>query len=50
MIQRNKNLGDSYLNVLRNYLLENAADWNDYTQPRSGIVNRDNKGKKTFWA
>ena len=50
MIQRNKNLGDSYLNVLRNYLLENAAAWNDYTQPRSGIVNRDNKGKKTFWA
>jgi hypothetical protein len=50
MIQRNKNLGDSYLSLLRNYLLENAGDWNSYTQPRSGIVNRDNKGKKTFWA
>jgi hypothetical protein len=50
MIQRNKNLGDSYLSILRNYLIENAEDWNGYTQPRSGIVNRDNKGKKTFWA
>jgi hypothetical protein len=50
MIQRNKNLGDSYLSILRNYLLENAEYWNGYTQPRSGIVNRDNKGKKTFWA
>jgi hypothetical protein len=50
MIQRNKNLGDSYLSLLRNYLLENAEDWNGYTQPRRGMVNRDNKGKKTFWA
>ena len=50
MIQRNKNLGDNYLSILRNYLLENSAEWNNYTQTRSGTMNRDNKGKKTFWA
>lgn len=50
MIQRNKSLGESYLNVLSNYLQENADVWNGYVKQKTGMVNRDNKGKKTFWA
>jgi hypothetical protein len=50
MIKRNQNLGESYMVLLRNYLLDNASEWNNYTQPRRGLPNRDNTGKKTFWA
>ena len=50
MIQRNRNLGNHYLQVLKNYLLANAQVWDDYAQPLHGLPNRDNTGKKTFWA
>ena len=50
LIQRNTNLGNHYLQILKSYLLENSADWNGYAQPRSGLPHRDNSGKKTFWA
>ena len=50
MIQRNRNLGNHYLQVLKNYLLANAQVWDDYAQPLNGLPNRDNNGKKTFWA
>ena len=50
LVERNKGLGESYLNILRNYMLQHAADWNGFTAPKSGRVNRNNDGKKTFWA
>ncbi|MFZ4545880.1 MAG: DUF6712 family protein [Bacteroidales bacterium] len=50
MIQRNKNMGNHYLQVLKSYLLNHSDDWNNYSQPRHGLPNRDNTGKKTFWA
>ena len=50
LIQRNTNLGNHYLQILKSYLLENAEDWNGYAQPKNGLPNRNNSGKKTFWA
>jgi hypothetical protein len=50
MIQRNTNLGNHYLQVLKNYLLSNSLAWNNYAQPLHGLPKRDNSGKKTFWA
>ena len=50
MIQRNQNIGNHYLQALKNYLLNNAVVWNNYAQPLHGLPNRDNNGKKTFWA
>ncbi|MGE4568550.1 MAG: DUF6712 family protein [Bacteroidales bacterium] len=49
LIARNLKIADQYLNVLRNYLAVNAAQWNDYANPRSGLHNRDNSGKRTFF-
>ena len=50
MIQRNLNTGNHYLQALKNYLLNNAGVWKNYAQPLHGLPNRDNNGKKTFWA
>lgn len=49
LIKRNYARGDEYLLRLKRYLAENASDWNDYSNPRSGLHNRDNTDKRTFW-
>lgn len=50
LVKRNKALGDSFLAILKNYLLEHASDWNNFSTPKSGALNRDNRGKKIFVA
>ncbi len=49
VIKRTKALGESYLVQLKEYLIANATSWNDYSAPKSGLHNRDNTSKKTFW-
>lgn len=50
MIARNRMIGDRYLSLLKNYLLNNADDWPEFTAPAGFFLNRDNTDKKTFWA
>lgn len=50
LISRNYARGDEYLMRLKLFLTENASDWNQYSNPRSGLHNRDNTDKRTFWA
>jgi len=50
MIARNRMIGDRYLGLLKNYLLNHAEDWPEFTAPAGFILNRDNTDKKTFWA
>lgn len=49
LARRNRNIADNYMQILKNYLLTNAEDWNNYNNPRGRIYDRDNSGKKTFW-
>ena len=48
MIARNRYVGNSYLALLKSYLAENFPE--DYTGSTVRLPNRDNAGKKTFWA
>ncbi|KAF0198400.1 MAG: hypothetical protein FD166_1453 [Bacteroidetes bacterium] len=50
LVRRARGLGESYLVLLKQFLQDNAADWGGYTAPPSGLHNRDNTGKKTWWA
>lgn len=50
LIERNKKMGNEYLGRLKNYLLVNSSTWNQYSAPRGGLHNRDNTGKRTFFA
>lgn len=50
MVARNLHIGNSYLEMLKSYLIENAEDWEDYSGQTGSIPNRDNTNKKTFWA
>lgn len=50
LIARNKALGDSYFNMLKNYLLTNVESWPGFSASAGFILNRDNTDKKTFWA
>lgn len=50
MITRNRSIAESYLNVLKNYLVTNASDWSDYPVTQKSLLNRDNTGKKIFVA
>jgi hypothetical protein len=50
MITRNKGIGESYLNILHNYLVDNSDEWNDFPVTKRNVLSRDNTGKKTFWA
>lgn len=50
LVKRARGLGESYLLQLKQYLQDYAADWGGYTSPKSGLHNRDNTGKRTFWA
>ena len=47
---RARTMGNSYLEMLKAYLLDNATDWTDYVDSTGYILNRDNADKKTFWA
>jgi len=47
---RARSQGNSYLEMLKAYLLDNSTDWADYTDAGGFILNRDNADKKTFWA
>lgn len=49
LIHRNRNLAEQYIVSLQNFMADNTADWNSYTNPRSYLHNRDNTGKKTFF-
>lgn len=46
-IARNRMIGNSYLDMLKTYLMEN---WDGYEGNNKRLPNRDNNGKKTFWA
>lgn len=50
LVKRNQGLGESYISALKTYMITHAADWNAYTAPSGRVPNRDNTGKKTFWA
>lgn len=47
MVARNRYIGNSYLDMLRSYLKEN---WEEYDGDVQRRFNRDNTGKRTFWA
>jgi len=47
---RARSMGNSYLEMLKTFMADNIADWDDYTVVSGLILNRDNTGKKTFWA
>lgn len=49
LVKRSKGLGESYLVQLKEYLLSNSSLWSNYSAPKSGLHNRDNTAKKTFW-
>ena len=50
LIRRSRDLGESYLIRLKDYLRENAQEWNGIAPPKAGFHNRNNTGKRTFWA
>lgn len=50
LINRNNKIGNEYIERLRVYLNQHSSEWNDYNNPRSRIPNRDNSGKRTFFA
>ena len=47
---RNRNLGNSYLDLLRSYLSANPSDWPDTPISTGKLFRRSNTDKKTFWA
>jgi hypothetical protein len=47
MVTRNRNIGDSYLEMLKTYLI---ANFEEYSGQQGSIYKRDNYGKKTFFA
>ena len=46
---RNLKIAETYLMVLKHYVKQNADKWVT-ENVRSGYFERDNRGKKTFWA
>lgn len=51
LIKRNYARGNEYIGRLEKYLRENSNDWDISASPRSAYLhNRDNSGKKTFFA
>lgn len=50
LVRRARSLGESYIVLLKNYLIENGTAWGGFTAPASGLHNRDNEGKRTFFA
>jgi hypothetical protein len=47
LVNRNKLIGNSYLEMLKMHLLEN---WPEYSGQTGSVYKRDNYGKKTFFA
>ena len=47
---RNRNLGNSYLALLRSYLYAYPSDWPDSPRLTGNVFQRNNTEKKTFWA
>ena len=47
MVARNRGIGLNYLEALKSYLDKN---WEEYSGQTGSVFNRDNTGKKTFWA
>jgi hypothetical protein len=50
MIKRNRFVGNSYLDILKTYILANSEDWETFDGKTGSLFNRDNTDKKTFWA
>lgn len=50
LVARARNMGKAYLEMLKTYMADNVEDWEDYSTESGSIFNRDNSGKKTFWA
>jgi hypothetical protein len=48
--ERNRHIGNAFLDQVRSYLVTHAADWNDVAPSTGKILSRNNTGKKTFWA
>jgi len=50
LVNRNRNIGNAYLDQLRSYLAANSSDWTEVIPSSGKIFRRDNTNKKTFWA
>ncbi|MGQ7868695.1 DUF6712 family protein [Sunxiuqinia sp. sy24] len=50
MIARNRMIGERYMGLLKNYLLNHVEEWPGFEAQDGFILNRDNTDKKTFWA
>lgn len=50
LVMRNRNIGNSYLAALRQYLVVHAADFPLTTLSTGNVLRRDNTDKKSFWA
>ncbi|MEI7844707.1 MAG: DUF6712 family protein [Chloroflexota bacterium] len=50
LVKRNRNIGNSYLDQIRSYLVAHAADWTDVAPSTGKVLRRDNTDKKTFWS
>ena len=50
LVNRNRNIGNAYLDQLRSYLAANSSDWTEVTPSSGKLFRRDNTDKKTFWA
>ncbi len=49
LIARNFKIAEQYMITLRQFMAANASQWNNYSNPRAGLHNRDNSGKRTFF-
>ncbi|MDP3587487.1 MAG: hypothetical protein Q8R58_05490 [Sulfuricurvum sp.] len=49
LAQRNKAIGQNYLERLKSYLIANAADWPSYSGQTGNALRRNNTDKKSFW-
>ena len=50
LVQRNRNVGNAYLDQIRGYLVVHAADWSSVIPSTGKVLRRDNTDKKSFWA
>jgi len=49
LVQRNRAVGNVYLEQIRSYLIAHASEWSDVIPSSGRILRRDNTDKKTFW-
>ena len=49
LVKRNRNIGTSFLDQIRSYLVSHASDWTDVAPSTGRALRRDNLDKKTFW-